>query len=47
MGQEGWVATGDSYLGRVTKARILEAVREAKGEDVADRILSSPQVLGH
>jgi ParB family chromosome partitioning protein len=38
MGQEGWVATGDSYLGRVTKARILEAVREAKGEDVADRI---------
>ena len=29
---------GDSYLARVTKARILEAVREAKGEDAADRI---------
>jgi ParB family chromosome partitioning protein len=38
MAKEGWTATGDSYLGRVTKARILEAVREAKGEDAADRI---------
>ena len=28
----GWVPTVDNYLGRVTKARILEAVREAKGE---------------
>lgn len=34
----GWVATADNYLGRVTKARILEAVREAKGDDAVDRI---------
>jgi ParB family chromosome partitioning protein len=32
------VPTVDNYLGRVTKARILEAVREAKGEDAAKRI---------
>jgi ParB family chromosome partitioning protein len=38
MAKAGWTATGDSYLGRVTKARILEAVCEAKGEDAADRI---------
>ncbi|MEM1385959.1 MAG: DNA-binding protein, partial [Pseudomonadota bacterium] len=38
MAKAGWTATGDSYLGRVTKARILEAVREAKSEDAADRI---------
>ncbi|KAA2312729.1 DNA-binding protein [Puniceibacterium sp. HSS470] len=38
MAKAGWTATGESYLGRVTKARILEAVREAKGEDAADRI---------
>jgi ParB family transcriptional regulator, chromosome partitioning protein len=34
----GWVATADNYLGRVTKARILEAVREARGDDAVDRI---------
>ncbi|CCG42815.1 hypothetical protein PHAMO_470066 [Magnetospirillum molischianum DSM 120] len=28
----------DTYLGRVTKARILEAVREAKGEDSVQMI---------
>ncbi|MBX9647299.1 MAG: ParB/RepB/Spo0J family partition protein [Xanthobacteraceae bacterium] len=28
----GWKPTADNYLGRVTKPRILEAVREAKGE---------------
>ena len=38
MAKAGWTVTGDSYLGRVTKARILEAVCEAKGEDAADRI---------
>jgi len=38
MAKAGWTATSDSYLGRVTKARILEAVSEAKGEDAADRI---------
>ena len=34
----GWVPTAENYLGRVTKARILEAVREAKGEQAAQRI---------
>jgi ParB family transcriptional regulator, chromosome partitioning protein len=34
----GWVPTAESYLGRVTKARILEAVREAKGEVAMQRI---------
>jgi ParB family chromosome partitioning protein len=28
----GWKPTVDNYLGRVTKPRILDAVREAKGE---------------
>jgi ParB family chromosome partitioning protein len=32
MVQAGWKPTVDNYLGRVTKPRILEAVREAKGE---------------
>ena len=31
----GWVPTVENYLGRVTKARILEAVREAAGEQAA------------
>jgi ParB family chromosome partitioning protein len=34
----GWVPTAETYLGRVTKAKILEAVREAKGEEAAARI---------
>jgi len=34
----GWVPTVETYLGRVTKARILGAVREAKGERAAARI---------
>ncbi|TCP34374.1 hypothetical protein EV662_1321, partial [Rhodovulum marinum] len=38
MGRAGWTAAGDNYLGRVTKARILEAVREAKGEAAAEQI---------
>ena len=32
MVDAGWRPTVDNYLGRVTKPRILEAVREAKGE---------------
>ena len=32
MAEVGWRPTVDNYLGRVTKSRILEAVREAKGE---------------
>ncbi len=38
MAATGWTATVESYLGRVTKGRILDAVREAKGEDAAQRI---------
>lgn len=38
MAAEGWTPTVDGYLGRVTKARILQAVAEAKGQRVADRI---------
>ncbi len=34
----GWKPTVDNYLGRVTKPRILEAVREAKGEPSAQLI---------
>jgi ParB family chromosome partitioning protein len=34
----GWRPTAESYLGRVTKGRILEAVREARGERAAQRI---------
>ena len=35
LASAGWSATVDSYFGRVTKARILDAVREAKGEKAA------------
>jgi len=47
MAKAGWTPTADSYLGRVTKARILEAVREAKGETAADRIagLKKPEMV--
>ena len=38
MAAVGWAPTADVYLSRVTKAQILEAVREAKGDDAADRI---------
>ncbi|WP_114391279.1 ParB/RepB/Spo0J family partition protein [Notoacmeibacter marinus] len=38
MAKAGWSPTADSYLGRVTKAQILAAVREAKGDKDADRI---------
>lgn len=34
----GWSPTVDNYLGRVTKARILDAVREVKGEQAAQLI---------
>ncbi|WP_407156569.1 ParB/RepB/Spo0J family partition protein [Bradyrhizobium sp. STM 3557] len=40
MARAGWKATVDNYLGRVTKPRILDAVREAKGE-------SSAQLIDH
>jgi ParB family transcriptional regulator, chromosome partitioning protein len=38
MVEAGWRPTVDSYLGRVTKPRILAAVREAKGEQSAQLI---------
>ncbi len=38
MTAAGWTPTVDNYLGRVPKARILEAVREAKGEKSAQLI---------
>lgn len=34
----GWEPTVDNYLGRVTKARIVQAVREGRGEDSAQLI---------
>lgn len=40
MVEAGWRPTVENYLGRVTKNRILEAVREAKGE-------SSAQLIDH
>jgi ParB family chromosome partitioning protein len=38
MAAAGWSATVDNYLGRVPKMRILEAVRDAKGETSAQLI---------
>ena len=38
MAAAGWSATVENYLGRVPKARILEAVREAKGEPAVQLI---------
>jgi ParB family chromosome partitioning protein len=38
MTAAGWKPTVDNFLGRVTKARILQAVAEAKGQRAADRI---------
>jgi ParB family transcriptional regulator, chromosome partitioning protein len=35
LGTAGWRPTAENYLGRVPKARILEAVIEAKGESAA------------
>ncbi|TCA47792.1 ParB/RepB/Spo0J family partition protein [Rhizobium leguminosarum bv. viciae] len=38
MVEAGWTPTANNYLGRVTKARILQAVREAKGDQAAELI---------
>lgn len=38
MVRAGWRPKIDNYLGRVTKSRILDAVREAKGEAPAQQI---------
>src|SRR6266536_1407549 len=46
MAAAGWSPTVDNYLGRVPKARILDAVREAKGEASAQLIdhLKKPEM---
>jgi ParB family chromosome partitioning protein len=46
MAAAGWRPTVDNYLGRVPKARILDAVREAKGEASAQLIdhLKKPEM---
>jgi ParB family chromosome partitioning protein len=43
----GWRATGGTFLGRVTKARIVEAVRAAKGDGAAEGIahLKKPEMV--
>jgi ParB family transcriptional regulator, chromosome partitioning protein len=38
MAAAGWKPTVDNFLGRVTKARILQAVTQAKDQRAADRI---------
>jgi len=38
MAAAGWTPTVDAYLGRVTKSRILRAVRESKGQQASQRI---------
>ena len=38
MTEAGWRPTAQGYLGRVTKGRILEAVREGKGDGAASLI---------
>ena len=38
MAASGWRPTVENFLGRVTKARMLQAVAEAKGQRAADRI---------
>jgi ParB family transcriptional regulator, chromosome partitioning protein len=45
----GWRPTADNFLGRVTKARILAAVAEAKGQRAADRIehLKKGEMVDH
>lgn len=46
MAAAGWRATVDNYLGRVTKPRILSAVEEATGAEVAGRLagLKKPEM---
>ena len=42
----GWTPTAAGYFGRITKAQILEAVREAKGDQDAERLagLKKPEM---
>ncbi|MBU2655369.1 MULTISPECIES: ParB/RepB/Spo0J family partition protein [Acetobacteraceae] len=36
--EAGWQPTVENYLGRVTKTRILQAVRQARGDEAVERI---------
>ncbi|UWQ95500.1 ParB/RepB/Spo0J family partition protein [Rhodobacteraceae bacterium M385] len=47
MAKAGWGVSADTYLGRVTKARILKTVRDAKGDDAAARLvgLKKPEMV--
>jgi ParB family chromosome partitioning protein len=38
MRAAGWKPTAEGYFARITKAQILDAVREAKGDDAAGRL---------
>ena len=40
MIEAGWKPTTESYFGKVTKARILDAVTQARGEEAAQNIAS-------
>lgn len=40
MIEAGWKPTAESYFGKVTKARILDAVSQARGEEAAQNIAS-------
>lgn len=35
---DAWTPTAENFIGRVTKARIVEAVREARGDIAAERL---------
>ena len=47
MAKAGWKPTADTYLAHVTKARILDAVRDAKDDAAADRLagLKKPEMI--
>lgn len=40
MIEAGWTPTAESYFGKVTKARILDAVTQARGDEAAQNIAS-------
>ena len=44
---QAWTPTAENFIGRVTKARIVEAVREARGDAAADRLtgLKKPDMV--
>jgi len=40
MTESGWTTRADNYLNRITKAQIIAAVREAKGDEASERLSS-------